>query len=65
VTKVSTQFAEKKKENKKVVMNTKPNTNHAALATKVSRQVENKTYTHDIDSWKQANRQGMGVGYYW
>ena len=24
---------EKKKENKKVVMNTKPNTNHAALAT--------------------------------
>jgi DNA-directed RNA polymerase specialized sigma subunit len=31
---------ENKKENKKVVMSTKPNTNHAALATQVGRQVE-------------------------
>jgi len=35
---------EKKKENKKVVMNTKPNTNHAALATQLERQVEKKTF---------------------
>jgi len=41
---------EKKKENKKVVMNTKANTNHAALATQVERQVEKKSYTHDTDS---------------
>jgi len=39
-----------KKENKKVVMNTKPNTNHAALATQEERQVEKKVYTHDKDS---------------
>jgi len=38
---------EKKKENKKVVMNTKPNTDHTALATQVERQVEKKSYTHD------------------
>jgi len=36
---------EKKKENKKVVKNTKPNTNHAALATQVERQVEKKPKT--------------------
>jgi len=41
---------EKKKENIKVVMNTKPNTNHAALATQLERQVEKKIYTHDTDS---------------
>jgi len=40
----------KKKENIKVVMNTKPNTNHAAIATQVQRQVEKKVYTHDTDS---------------
>jgi len=40
---------EKKKENKKVVMNTKPNTNHAALATQLERQVEKKSYTYDTD----------------
>jgi len=33
---------EKKKENKKKVMNTKSNTNHAALATQVERQIEKK-----------------------
>ena len=38
---------EKKKENKKVVMNTKPNTNHA---TQVRRQVEKKAYTNDTGS---------------
>ena len=52
---------EKKKESKKVVMNTKPHTNHAALATQVERQVEKKSYTHDTDAWKQANREGMCV----
>jgi len=35
---------EKKKENKKEVMNTKPNTNHAALATQLKRLLEKKTY---------------------
>ena len=40
----------KKKANKKVVMNTKTNANHAALATQVTRQVEKKTYTNDTDS---------------
>jgi len=44
-----------------MVMNTKPNTKHAALATQVGRQEEKKAYTHDTDSWKQANRQGMCV----
>jgi len=33
---------EKNKKNKKVVMNTKPNTNHAALTTQVEIQVEKK-----------------------
>jgi len=41
---------EKKKENKNVVMNTRPNTNHAELATQVERQVEKKAYKHDTDS---------------
>jgi len=41
---------EKKKENKKVSKNIKPNTNHAALATQVERQVEKKAYTNDTDS---------------
>ena len=41
---------EKKKENKKVVINTKPSTFHAALATQVERQVEKKVYTNDTDS---------------
>jgi len=41
---------EKKKENKKVVINTKPITDHAALATQLERQVEKKTYTYDTDS---------------
>jgi len=40
---------EKMKENKKV-MNTKPNSNHAALATQLERQVEKKTYTYFTDS---------------
>ena len=38
---------EKEKENKKVSKNTKPNTNHAALATQEERQVEKKAYTND------------------
>jgi len=31
-------------------MNTKPNTDHVALATQAERQVEKKVYTHDTDS---------------
>ena len=50
-----------KKENKKVVMNIEQNTKHAARATQVERQVKKKAYTHDKDSQKQANRQGMCV----
>ena len=44
---------------KKVVMSIEQHTKHAARATQVERLVEKKTYTHDTDSWKQANRQGM------
>ena len=51
----------REQENKKVVMNTKPNTTHAGLATQVERQVEKKVYTHGTDSQKQANRQRMFV----
>jgi hypothetical protein len=42
-------------------MNIQRNAKHAARKTQpeIDRQVENKT--HDIDSWKQANRQGMCV----
>jgi len=42
-------------------MCTEPNTKHAARATQVERQVEKIAYTHDTDSSKQANRQGMCV----
>ena len=42
-------------------MNMEQNTKHAERPTQVERQVEKKTYTHDIDSQKQANRQGMCV----
>jgi len=35
---------EKKKENRKVVVNTKPNTNHAAIATQVERLVEKNAH---------------------
>jgi len=38
--KICIEFAGKKKENRKVVMDTEPKTNHAALATQVERQVE-------------------------
>jgi len=48
--KICVDFAGKKKENKKVLMNTKPNTNYAALATHLERQVEKKVYTYDTDS---------------
>jgi len=58
-----------KKENSKVVMNIKPNTNHAALATQVERQVEKKSYTHDTthrnrQTDKRNVREG-DQGYYW
>jgi len=42
-------------------MTIEQNTKHAARATQVERQVEKKAYTHDTDSWKQANRQGRCV----
>jgi len=41
---------EKKKENKNVVMNTKPNTHHAALVTQPESQGEKKVYTYNTDS---------------
>ena len=47
---------------KKVVMNTKPKTNHAELATQLERKVEKKAFIYDTDSQKQLNRQGMGWG---
>ena len=45
----------------KGVMNMEQNTKYAAPTTQVERQVEKKTYTHDTDSKKQANRQGRCV----
>jgi len=41
--------------------NIEQNTKNAARATQVERQGEKKAYTHDTDSWKQADRQGMCV----
>ena len=38
-------------------MNMQQNTKHAARKTQIDRQVEKKTYTHGIDSWKQANNR--------
>jgi len=38
IPKICFEFAVKKKENKKVVMNTKPKTNHAAFATQLERR---------------------------
>jgi len=49
VTQVSLNLQKKKKENKKLVMNLRQNTKHAAHATPVERQVEKKAYTHDTD----------------
>ena len=43
IPKMRIEFAGKKKGNKKVVRNTKPKTNHAALATQLKRQVEMKS----------------------
>jgi len=37
------------------------NTKHAARKTPKDRQIEKKPYTHDTDSWRQANRQEMCV----
>ena len=62
VLKICIEFEGKEEQNKEVVMNTKPNTNHAALAAQLERQVEKTSYTYDTDSQKQANRQGMGWG---
>jgi len=42
-------------------MNMQQNTKHAVRKTQIDRQVGKKTYTHDIDSWRQANRQGLCV----
>ena len=40
-------------------LNMEHNTKHAARQTQVHRHVEKKAYTHDTDSQKQANKQGM------
>jgi len=61
VPKICIELEGKEEREKNVVMNTKPNTNHAELATQVERQVEKKAYTHDTASLKQANRQGRCV----
>jgi len=42
-------------------MNMQQNTKHAARKTQIGTQVEKKTCTHDIDSWRPANRQGICV----
>ena len=44
-------------------MNIQKNTKEAAAAlkTQIVRQIEKKTYTHDTDSWRQANTQGICV----
>jgi len=42
-------------------MNMQQDTKHAARKTQLDRQVEKKTYTHNIYSWRQANREGMCV----
>ena len=52
---------EKRRENRKLVMNIEQNTKHAARTTPEESQVEKKAYTHDTDSQQQANRQGMCV----
>jgi len=35
------------------------NTKHAARKTRIDRQVEKRTYTDDISTWRQANREGL------
>jgi len=40
-------------------LNLRQNTKHTARKTQIDRQVEKKTYTHHIDSWRQANREGL------
>jgi len=42
-------------------MNMHQSTKHIARKTRVDRQWEKKTYTHDTDSWRQVNREGMCV----
>ena len=37
------------------------NTKQGARKTQMDRQAEKKTHTHDIDSWRQANREGWCV----
>ena len=60
--KICNEFAGKESRDKyNVVINTKPNANHAALTAPLERQVEKKIYTYDTDSEKQANTQGMCV----
>ena len=44
----------------KVILNVN-HTKHAAHETQIERQEEKKSYTHDTDSQKQANRQGMCI----
>jgi len=50
VPKICIDLAGKEEREKKMVMNIKPNTKHAALATQPERQVEKKAYTYDTDS---------------
>ena len=43
-------------------MNMQQNTKHTVHTTQIDRQVDKKTNPHDIDSWRQANREGMCEG---
>jgi len=51
VPKICNEFAGKESRDKyNVVINTKPNANHAALTAPLERQVEKKIYTYDTNS---------------
>jgi len=43
-------------------MNMDQFTKNATHETQIDRQVEKKSYTHDTNSYRQANREGIGGG---
>ena len=43
------------------VINMQQNTKHTARKTQIDRDAERKTFTHNIDLWRQANSKGMCV----
>jgi len=46
---------------KKGEVSMQENTKRAARKTRIDRQVEKRTYTDDINTWRQANREGLCV----